>query len=84
MHEGKKRLLHLLQFRLQPLPRRLPSKGEVPRPVDPAIMREPQKREALRQPHDCLRKTQGQAVRYSFPVRLFHSLLHAGLSRGTS
>src|ERR1019366_8426975 len=36
-----------------------------------------------RQPRDCLRKTRGQAVRYSFPVRLFHPLLHAGLSRRT-
>ena|SRR5215467_3420476 len=27
------------------------------------------------------RKTRGRAVRYSFLVRLFHSLLHAGLSR---
>ena len=32
-------------------------------------------------PRDCLRKTRGQAVRYSFPVRLFHSRLHAGLTR---
>ena len=37
-----------------------------------------------RQPRDCLRKTQGQADRYPFPVRLFHSLLHAGLSRRTT
>ena len=34
-----------------------------------------------RRPHDRHRKTQGQVVRYSFPVGLFHSLLHAGLSR---
>ena len=33
-----------------------------------------------RRPHDRLRKTQGPVVRYSFPVGLFHSLLHAGLS----
>ena len=37
-----------------------------------------------RQPRDCLRKTQSQADRYPFPVRLFHSLLHAGLSRRTT
>jgi len=36
-----------------------------------------------RQPRDCLRKTRGQVVRYSFPVRLFHPRLHAGLSRRT-
>jgi hypothetical protein len=29
------------------------------------------------------RKTPGRADRYSFPVRLLHSLLHAGLSRRT-
>src|SRR5271169_876996 len=29
------------------------------------------------------RKTRGRADRYSFPVRLLHSLLHAGLSRRT-
>ena len=34
-----------------------------------------------RRPRGRLRKTQGQVVRYSFPVGLFHSLLHAGLSR---
>jgi hypothetical protein len=34
-----------------------------------------------RQPRDCLRKTRCQTVLYSFPVRLFHSRLHAGLSR---
>jgi hypothetical protein len=37
-----------------------------------------------RQPRDCLRKTRGQAVRYSFPVRLLHPQLHAGLSRRTT
>ena len=37
-----------------------------------------------RQPRGCLRKTRGQAVRYSFPVRLFHPRLHAGLSRRTT
>ena len=37
-----------------------------------------------RQPRDCLRKTRGQVVRYSFPVRLFHPPLHAGLSRRTT
>src|SRR5208283_3927791 len=36
-----------------------------------------------RQPRDCLRKTRGQVVRYSFPVRLLHPQLHAGLSRRT-
>ena len=36
---------------------------------------------ASRPPHDGQRKTRGQVVRYSFPVRLFHPLLHAGLSR---
>jgi hypothetical protein len=30
------------------------------------------------------RKTRGRAVRYSFLVGLFHSLLHAGLSRRTA
>ena len=34
-------------------------------------------------PHDAPRKTGGQVVRYSLPVGLFHSLLHAGLSRRT-
>jgi hypothetical protein len=29
-------------------------------------------------------KTQGQVVRYSFLVRIFHPLLHAGLSRRTN
>src|SRR5258708_7738588 len=36
-----------------------------------------------RTPHDAPRKTRGRVVRYSFLVRLFHSLLHAGLSRRT-
>jgi hypothetical protein len=48
MHARSKRLLHLLQLRFQPLPRRLPSDGEFPRAVDPAIMREPQERETFR------------------------------------
>jgi len=34
-------------------------------------------------PRGAPRKTRGQVVRYSFPVGLFHSLLHAGLSRRT-
>ena len=33
--------------------------------------------------HNTLCKTRGRVVRYSFLVRLFHSLLHAGLSRRT-
>jgi hypothetical protein len=36
-----------------------------------------------RTPHDAQRKTRGRVVRYSFLVGLFHSLLHAGLSRRT-
>jgi len=36
-----------------------------------------------RAPRDTLRKTRGRAVRYSFLVGIFHSLLHAGLSRRT-
>jgi hypothetical protein len=36
-----------------------------------------------RSPHDDRRKTRGRVDRYSFLVRLFHSLLHAGLSRRT-
>jgi len=32
-------------------------------------------------PRDAWRKTQGRVVCYSFLVRLFHPLLHAGLSR---
>ncbi|HTF68996.1 MAG TPA: hypothetical protein VK638_40585, partial [Edaphobacter sp.] len=35
-------------------------------------------------PHGALRKTRGRVVRYSFLVGLFHSLLHAGLSRRTA
>src|SRR5258708_22962249 len=31
----------------------------------------------------CTTKTRGRVVRYSFLVGLFHSLLHAGLSRRT-
>ena len=34
-----------------------------------------------RTPRGVQRKTRGRAVRYSFLVGLFHSLLHAGLSR---
>src|ERR1035437_9089214 len=34
-------------------------------------------------PHGAQRKTRGRVVRYSFLVGLFHSLLHAGLSRRT-
>src|SRR5260370_310856 len=34
-----------------------------------------------RLPRGSQRKTRGRVVRYSFLVRLFHSLLHAGLSR---
>src|SRR6516225_7025718 len=34
-----------------------------------------------RAPRGTQRKTRGRAVRYSFLVRLFHSLLRAGLSR---
>jgi hypothetical protein len=30
------------------------------------------------------RKTRGRVDRYSFPVRILHSLLHAGLSRRTN
>src|ERR1019366_9732652 len=33
------------------------------------------------QPHDCPRMARARAARYSFPVRLLHSLLNAGLSR---
>ena len=36
-----------------------------------------------RAPHGAQRKTRGRAVRYSFVVGLFHSLLHAGLPRRT-
>jgi hypothetical protein len=36
-----------------------------------------------RAPHDAQRKTQGRAGRYPFLVRIFHPLLHAGLSRRT-
>src|ERR1700751_4990720 len=35
-------------------------------------------------PRDAKRKTRGQVDRYSFLVRLFHPLLHAGLSRRTN
>src|SRR5579871_2673166 len=36
-------------------------------------------------PRDDPRKTRGQdGIAISFPVRLFHSLLHAGLSRRTT
>src|SRR5271165_3492676 len=34
-------------------------------------------------PHDTQRKTRGRVDRYSFLVRILHSLLHAGLSRRT-
>ena len=34
-------------------------------------------------PRDTQRKTRGRADRYSFLVRLFHPLLHAGLARRT-
>src|SRR5271169_3453721 len=37
-----------------------------------------------RTPRGVQRKTRGRAVRYSFLVGLFHSLLHAGLSRRTA
>src|ERR1700748_2434308 len=37
-----------------------------------------------RTPRDAQRKTRGRVVRYSFLVGLFHSLLHAGLSRRTA
>src|ERR1700741_4996347 len=36
-----------------------------------------------RAPRDTQHKTRGRVVRYSFLVGLFHSLLHAGLSRRT-
>ena len=36
-----------------------------------------------RAPRSAQRKTRGRVVRYSFLVGLFHSLLHAGLSRRT-
>ncbi|MFZ0774381.1 MAG: hypothetical protein WAN08_23385, partial [Candidatus Sulfotelmatobacter sp.] len=48
VHARSKRLLDLLQFRLQALPRRLPADSEVARAVDSAIMRESQERETLR------------------------------------
>src|ERR1700680_5311251 len=35
-------------------------------------------------PRDTQRKTRGRADRYSFLVRNFHPLLHAGLSRRTA
>jgi hypothetical protein len=35
-------------------------------------------------PRGAQRKTRGRVVRYSFLVGLFHSLLHAGLSRRTA
>jgi hypothetical protein len=44
VHPLPKRLLHLLQFRFQLLPRRLPPDDEIPATVRPASMREPQKR----------------------------------------
>src|ERR1700746_4103420 len=37
-----------------------------------------------RTPRGVQRKTRGRAVRYSFLVGLFHSLLHAGLARRTA
>ena len=37
-----------------------------------------------RTPRGGQRKTRGRAVRYSFLVGLFHSLLHTGLSRRTA
>src|SRR5450759_4022054 len=48
VHTLAKRLLDLLQFRLQTFPHRLPPDGKVPAPGGPARVREPQKREALR------------------------------------
>src|SRR5216683_3034611 len=36
-----------------------------------------------RAPHGTQRKTRGRADRYSLLVRIFHSLLHAGLARRT-
>jgi hypothetical protein len=50
VHSRSKRLLDLLQLRLQPLPRRVTPDGEVPATVVPAAMREPQKRETFRLP----------------------------------
>ena len=51
------------------------------------VLRGPGPRNGVRllglSPSRCQRKTRGRADRYSFPVRLFHSLLHAGLSRRT-
>jgi len=37
-----------------------------------------------RTPRGVQRKTRGRAVRYSFLVGLFHSLIHAGLARRTA
>ena len=34
-------------------------------------------------PHDTQRKTRGRVDRYSFLVRILHSLLHAGCSENT-
>src|ERR1035438_6165633 len=34
-------------------------------------------------PHGARRKTRGRVVRYTFLVRIFHPLLHAGLARRT-
>jgi hypothetical protein len=36
-----------------------------------------------RAPRDAQRKTRGRVDRYSFLVRILHSLLHAGLARRT-
>ena len=48
VHSLAKRLLDLLQFRLQAIPHRLPPDGKVPATVGPARVREPQECEALR------------------------------------
>jgi len=52
-------------------------RSSIPCPLMPLSM-------LRRQPRDCRRKTRGRAVHYSFPVRLFHPRLHAGLSRRSS
>src|SRR6516165_11488268 len=52
-------------------------RSSIPSPPMPLFM-------LHRVPRGTQRKTQGRADRYSFLVRLFHSLLHAGLSRRTN
>src|SRR6516164_3118217 len=51
-----------------------PFRSSIPSPPIPLFM-------LRRAPRDTQRKTRGRADRYSFLVRLFHSLLRAGLSR---